>query len=237
MIIVPDIHGRQFWRHIAQEYAGKEHIVFLGDYLDPYRDEGFTSDDAFTGLQDIVQLKKEYPDNITLLLGNHDLHYLCEEMVGSRYDDIHAERNRNYIESNAECFQIAKIAHLDNKDVLFTHAGLLPGWIRRHPFIFGEMSPYAVILFMNTLWADSEARPALLSALSDIPAARWGLSPYGSPVWADLTEHDTTQEEIPGYYQVFGHTMLPTPFIKPHFACLDCQTAFRIDKSGCIAIL
>lgn len=48
MIIIPDIHGRQFWRHIAQEYAGKEHIVFLGDFLDPYRDEGFTSDDAFT---------------------------------------------------------------------------------------------------------------------------------------------------------------------------------------------
>ena len=96
MIIVPDIHGRQFWRHIAQEYAGKEHIVFLGDYLDPYRDEGFTSDDAFTGLQDIMQLKKEYPDNITLLLGNHDLHYLHEEMAGSRYDEfIHT--NRHYI--------------------------------------------------------------------------------------------------------------------------------------------
>ena len=40
MIVIPDIHGRAFWRRAAMETAGKEHIVFLGDYLDPYPSEG-----------------------------------------------------------------------------------------------------------------------------------------------------------------------------------------------------
>jgi hypothetical protein len=31
MIIIPDVHGRTFWRQTVQEYLGKEHILFLGD--------------------------------------------------------------------------------------------------------------------------------------------------------------------------------------------------------------
>ena len=41
MIIIPDVHGRTFWRQTVQEYLGKEHILFLGDYpLDYYATGG-----------------------------------------------------------------------------------------------------------------------------------------------------------------------------------------------------
>ena len=38
MIIIPDIHGLNFWKEAV---AGREEgiIVFLGDYLDPYPDD------------------------------------------------------------------------------------------------------------------------------------------------------------------------------------------------------
>lgn len=39
MIIIPDIHGQDFWKKPLQEHLGKEHILFLGDYLDPYEDK------------------------------------------------------------------------------------------------------------------------------------------------------------------------------------------------------
>lgn len=36
MIVIPDVHGRVFWRQAVNDYLGKESIIFLGDYLDPY---------------------------------------------------------------------------------------------------------------------------------------------------------------------------------------------------------
>ena len=76
MLILPDIHGRDFWRKPVQETLkeGDEKIIFLGDYLDPYDDEGITDAVAFGGLQDIIRFKQEHPDKVTLLWGNHDLH-------------------------------------------------------------------------------------------------------------------------------------------------------------------
>ena len=37
MILVPDIHGRDFWK-VVKSYKDNT-IVFLGDYLDPYINE------------------------------------------------------------------------------------------------------------------------------------------------------------------------------------------------------
>ena len=51
MIIIPDIHGRTFWKQAIQ---GKEteDIVFLGDYLDPYSDEGISGADALLNFRE-----------------------------------------------------------------------------------------------------------------------------------------------------------------------------------------
>ena len=38
-IIIPDIHGRDFWRWVVAHRKEEETVVFLGDYLDPYEDE------------------------------------------------------------------------------------------------------------------------------------------------------------------------------------------------------
>ena len=57
LIIIPDVHGRDFWRETVEINAGEEYI-FLGDYLDPYDDEGITDAVAFGGLQDIIRFKQ-----------------------------------------------------------------------------------------------------------------------------------------------------------------------------------
>ena len=53
MIIIPDVHGRTFWRQAVNDYLGKEHILFLGDYLDPYAYEGITSAGAYKVFHEI----------------------------------------------------------------------------------------------------------------------------------------------------------------------------------------
>ena len=45
-IVCPDIHGRNFWEKAAEEYDGSVPFIFLGDYLDPYSDEGINDDIA-----------------------------------------------------------------------------------------------------------------------------------------------------------------------------------------------
>ena len=72
MIIVPDIHGRNFWRAVR---SCEEDIVFLGDYLDPYNSEGVTREMAIRNFREILLFAKSRP-GVSLLLGNHDLSYM-----------------------------------------------------------------------------------------------------------------------------------------------------------------
>lgn len=235
MIIIPDVHGRDFWRKPVEENAGKDHILFLGDYLDPYPYEGIASQDIFPRLEDIIALKKEHPETITLLLGNHDLHYINNDIGGSRYDYEYAERNRKFFLENACLFQIAFISETDSKKILFTHAGLKEGWLRRYESIFATMEVATAVDTMNAMWNDTSHRDILMSMMADIPYSRWGRSRYGSPVWNDIDDMDDDIEELPGWYQVFGHSQQRRyPIIGRHFACLDCRRVFRLTEDGTI---
>ena len=95
MIIIPDVHGRDFWEKPVLERLGKEHILFLGDYLDPYDYEGIPNEKVFPRLEEILYLKQKHPEDVTLLLGNHDLHYVDRRLDGGRRDIIHARRNKD----------------------------------------------------------------------------------------------------------------------------------------------
>lgn len=33
ILIIPDVHGRTFWKYAIDKY---DKVIFLGDYLDPY---------------------------------------------------------------------------------------------------------------------------------------------------------------------------------------------------------
>ena len=81
ILIIPDVHGRRFWRD-AIESDDYDKVIFLGDYVDPYPNEGIGSFTAQEGLERIILYHDEHPDKVVLLLGNHDLHYM--------YEDFHA---------------------------------------------------------------------------------------------------------------------------------------------------
>lgn len=61
-IIIPDIHGRKFWRRCVLEHEN-ENIVFLGDYLDPYPWEEITPGDATRELRAVIDFKKQHMKN------------------------------------------------------------------------------------------------------------------------------------------------------------------------------
>lgn len=58
ILVVPDVHGRLFWKEPVRKYINTvDRVVFLGDYLDPYKGEEGLADDIFSsiyGMNDVV---------------------------------------------------------------------------------------------------------------------------------------------------------------------------------------
>ena len=233
MIIIPDVHGRDFWVKPVEDNLGKEHIVFLGDYLDPYDYEGIPAAEVFPRLERIVELKKAHPDGVTLLLGNHDLHYVDRRLDGGRLDRVNAARNCAVFVDNAELFQLAHEIRIGGTKMLFTHAGVQLAWLVRHGDVLDLENFKDVADILNRPWWDAGRRGALLKALGEVPYSRGGKCKYGSPVWNDVDDFAPGKEELPGYVQIFGHSQQEyAPVITDCYACLDCRRAFSLTEEG-----
>ena len=232
LIIIGDVHGRTFWRDAVQRNpCGK--FIFLGDYLDPYPKEEMSDKDAFQGLEDIINFKKEHPDMVTLLWGNHDLHYLYPEYMGSRYDFDHAERNAHLFWDNQSLFQMAYDVRVGDKKYLFSHAGVGRMWVLSH---FPNLADEDITAnLLNDLVGYHE----FMSALGDVSRYRGGKKEYGSMIWADPRELIEEENRLSGVIQVFGHTQLDMPInYEDWLYCLDCRQAFFLNlKEGGIYCL
>lgn len=212
-------------------------MVFLGDYGDPFPDEGISLEAALGELEAIISLKRSRPEEITLLLGNHDLQYLWPDFPKTRYDYEHATRYESLFRENRDCFQLTASFPSETLTVLFSHAGVLPGWMSLNRELFGleeghldgDLLPGADLNRPNALWHDREDT-LLCEALSHISVLRGGQDPFGSMVWADSREM-LEAPGMPGVFQVFGHTQHHDgPLVTGSFACVDCRRAFTLEE-------
>ena len=126
-----------------------------------------------------------------LLLGNHDLNYLCDEgCVGTRFDmEIAADASKLFLD-NIHLFQYA----FQDGEYLFTHAGVSQEWFD-NDFCGDAARPIADQL--NNPAADQV--PALLR----VGYARGGRrGDTGGIFWADKSE---LEEPLHGFTQIVGH--------------------------------
>lgn len=228
MIVIPDIHGRTFWKEAVNGHEDDE-IVFLGDYLDPYPDEGIETGEAFENFKEIVKFKKEHDKNVTLLIGNHDQHYFIEHCsTGSRFHVFHFNQYRDFYNKNREIFQICRGKIIGSKRFIFSHAGITRGWKDE----WFEVPDEQICDEINEMYLRGDDI-SLGPPLSDISYIRGGYSRFGSITWADVEEHYKETENHVADYQVFGHTQLKKdPIITGHFACIDARRGFIIDNNG-----
>lgn len=247
-IIIPDVHGRIFWREAVKKYIDSNIVfIFLGDYLDPYGYEEI--DDEYQGLLDIIEYKKNYPERFILLLGNHDLHYLTRIGRGSRWDWQNAKRNEKTFLDNINLFQIVYSTTVNDKKFLFSHAGILKDWIyKNHKWLNVEVpdentdykiNDWTELPDFNKTFRSDTDREAFFNSIGDVSFYRGGDSQWGSIVWADVHEHLDKNERIPGVIQVFGHTQQEEDPVNydNEIYCLDCRKAFALTASGNITSL
>lgn len=192
ILTIGDIHGRSVWEKLVNDKFDK--IVFIGDYVD-----SFTIYDSYiiSNLLNILQFKKDNPDVVELLWGNHELQYLfryseygCSGFRENIYLTLHQIFNENKHLLNV-AFQI------DN--YLWTHAGVTSKWYERfleisNPNLEGTLADKLNMTFNSSKeWV-----------ITEVGKARGGTSYYGGPLWADKSELD--RHPLSGYNQIVGHT-------------------------------
>ena len=213
ILIVPDVHGRAFWHRAMELVDQVDQIVFLGDYLDPYSHEGISFDLALEEFNKILEFKKEYPELVTLLVGNHDMHYIIEDFMDcSRRNTAMLDQLHKLYNSNLDLFNLI---HIED-DWLFSHAGVYKGWMDKYEFTLEDLN---LKTFLGSHWP----------ALEDLSMYRGGYNYVGSCVWADIRE-SLKNELFPGYKQVVGHTQLnEKPYITDKIMCVDVRRCFILD--------
>lgn len=238
-LIIPDVHGRDFWREPVNNTLKESdtHIIFLGDYLDPYPEDWEKHFDykahALENFKEILQLKKDNPDRITLLLGNHD----CTYAIGTNICDCRRDKKRYkeivmLFEENRELFQLAKEDTINGKHFIFSHGGILKGWVER---VFGDKmneKGFNIVNELNDAWKNDHF--GILNALGIYDIYRgWGGGRYGSPVWSDIRSWENKTEEDTYGFNIVGHTyLLKRPLVFPAIACLDFRQAYTLDEEG-----
>jgi hypothetical protein len=195
ILAIGDVHGRDAWKDIEGTQA--DHIIFIGDYVDPHL---YIPDaEVILNFEEIIDLKMQNPDRVSLLLGNHDIQYMY-------YPDHQCSGHRTDLQSilgdlykkNTELFQIA----WQCEGHLFTHAGVSRTWFTRHLATLAQYEQNSLAATLNAIH-QSEDRKVLF----EVGYSRGGKYPSGGPVWADKAE--TEHDFLAGYHQVVGHSRVP----------------------------
>lgn len=240
VLIIPDVHGREFWREPVKEVLENTdaRIVFLGDYLDPYPwdfDHNHYQQQAIDVFNEIINLKKENKGRITLLLGNHDMGYRFDlDICDCRTDYYNFEKIRNTFIENKDLFQLADEEYIEDKHYIFSHAGIHKGYVKyAFPDEFDSITEENVVDYFNNAYFTED--PKVINSLGMYDAYRgYGAYDYGSIVWADI--HSWMKDDYDGYaYNIVGHTQLQHGcggIITDKVADLDSAEAFIINNLG-----
>lgn len=201
ILAISDLHGRTVWKGI--DFAPYDQVVFLGDYTDSYVENDET---IYNNLSEIIQLKRQQPDKVVLLIGNHDAQYLHFPHYRCSGFRVWAQPQLSQLfATHSTLFQVA----YQQGAYLFTHAGVTNRWLAHARKAIpaevvvslpeDELAGYLNYLHRQPL----RVRDLLFEA----GPQRGGSDAQSGPVWADRSE--TRRDYLSGVHQVVGHTPVP----------------------------
>lgn len=203
-IAIGDVHGLTNWKDIVNDPQNEgSRFVFMGDYFDPYED--IRPFNLFMNFLDILMFKTKHKDDVILLLGNHDMHYLNKDFPrGTRYNEGIAEGIEAIFEDDRRFFQYA----YQEDNTIYTHAGISNDWWKNDflPLVDESSLRYNDgILDVASLL--NNANEQQLQAMFQVSYWRGGDHNNGGIFWADKSE--TFDNPLQGFRQVVGHTRVP----------------------------
>jgi hypothetical protein len=209
---IGDPHGSPFWKEMIKDIDNVDKIIFLGDYLDPYQ---YNYYDTIENFKEIIALKRQYPDKVDLLKGNHCLHYIYNADKGvypcTRYMFQIENEIKKLYKDNLELF----VNCVQYDKYLFLHAGITQIWFDQ---VFkGDSSISYTEQFNNPSTIEKE------KALYTIGRMRGGRDIAGGIFWADIEELFNSPLEDKSIIQVVGHNRVYDIVKKENIWFIDCQ--------------
>ena len=207
-LFIGDIHGQDTWGDIANEALTKfQKIIFVGDYVDSFDISGAL---IKHNLEAIIGFKIQHPDDVTLLLGNHDYAYIADHSGTSGFKWQMWQDYKKIFKDNYDLFQVAwgYTNPTTKKYTLATHAGLTQTYYNRYlkkPLLDESGRLYELTGGRGI----STPLHEVLNLLRDddilwkVGSVRGGMGTPG-PLWADYRE--LLEDPLTGINQVFGHT-------------------------------
>ena len=188
IVVVGDIHGHDSWKKLIELNPDATEFVFIGDYFDSF---SVSHAEQIFNYKEIIAWKESTDVKVTMLIGNHDFHYMSE--CGGRYGGY----NRMFAPEIGELLRETK-KHLQAAyqvdKFLFTHAGVSKEWYEANFSEAGNISDQ-----INDLWSYDKR-----------PFNHSGMEMYGNydgegPMWIrpEALRRNPLDDTI---IQIVGHT-------------------------------
>lgn len=220
IIILPDIHGRKWWKDILDNEV-YDLVVFLGDYVSSHDD--ISGQEQIENLCNILDFKEQNPDKVILLRGNHDVQHLgyywaeCSGLFPEVEEWLSRKENKERFLKDTQWIYIYK-----PNDILFSHAGISKTWLRRTNVLLKDINN----LPPSELFGFSPGK--------DNPYDFYGDSIYQPCTW--IRPSKLLLDGIKKYTQVVGHTTLKNILHRKEgrgfFFCDTCLKEYLVFEDG-----
>lgn len=132
IVALGDTHGRVNWKEIVAKEAAADKIIFMGDYFDT-RTNGVSGNKQLVNFKEILEFKREHPEQVIMLFGNHDYHYIRGmAWRGETYSGYQANYAHDFGEAIHDALKDDSVQMCWIHDnFVFTHAGLTKTWCQR----------------------------------------------------------------------------------------------------------
>ncbi|MGF1656212.1 MAG: metallophosphoesterase family protein [Verrucomicrobiales bacterium] len=216
ILVIPDVHhhvgNAEYWLR-TMSY---DQVVFLGDYFDDFGDSPQLTQSTAAWIREHMLAQPDW----VFLLGNHDLAYLADPddrviapgFTLAKRQAMEGELPRGWLSR-------FRLGHWAAPDLLLSHAGLHPGWLRR------QVHQEAASLIEQ---AEQDLARSQYHQLLSWGQDRGGLSSHqrvGGILWMDWG----SLIPLSFCHQIVGHTPGWTVRHKTHGAsvnlCLDVRNA------------
>ena len=199
IIAISDIHGRDVWKEIVEKEEDTDKIVFLGDYVDSW---DINPHKQIQNLKEILKFKEENEDKVTLLLGNHDYHYLPKCVAWGIY---YSGFKRMLVPevspllNDALQKKLIQMCYV-HENIVFVHAGLSKTWCRNYNVDLDNLE----LSINNLIFERIGAFDFQFS--KDSYEDPYGDDVFQSPLW--IRPKSLLKDRLDDYTQVIGHTQV-----------------------------
>lgn len=152
ILVFGDIHGRLVWKYIIKKEKDINKIIFLGDYITTH--ELISDKQQIRNFIDILTYKKDNPEKVVLLRGNHDLWNFNWGDCSPYPSNWLLERLQHQFKDFSDLSQWIYIE--DN--IIFSHAGVSQVWLNDNNLKLEDVNRQGwseIFGFTPNNWSDS----------------------------------------------------------------------------------